>query len=76
MKTKMSFSEFIYKNFKSFSHGHDWHHEEVNGLFYNRNDYDKAVEQYDDYQFKLFLGGQNEKSNELARGTIKRDCRR
>ena len=53
----MTFSEFIYSKFKSFSHGHDMTHEEIDGLWYRKEDYEKALERYDDYKFNNHLKG-------------------
>lgn len=70
----MTFSEFIFSKFKSYSHGHDFTHEEVDGLYYKKEDYEKALEKFDDYKFKQHLKGlKNEKGNELAGRTIKRN---
>lgn len=69
---KKTFEQFINEKFKSFSHGHDWTHEEIDGLYYTKDDYQLALEKYADYEWSqfsktIFKGSSNEKSNELAR---------
>lgn len=70
----MTFSDFIFKKFKSFSHGHEHTHEEVDGLYYTIADYNRALEKYDDYKFNQHLKGlKHEKGDELAGRNIKRN---
>ncbi len=68
---KKTFEQFIESRFKSFSHGHEWTHEEIDGLYYRKEDYELALEKYADYEWsqfsnKIFKGSKNEKGNELA----------
>lgn len=77
MKT-LSFTEFLESKFKSFSHGHDFTHEEVNGLYYLKEDYELAQDLYIDYEWNVFIKKlakelPREKGNELDRSTIKRN---
>lgn len=51
---KKTFEQFINEKFKSFSHGHDWTHEEIDGLYYRKEDYELALEKYAAYEWKLF----------------------
>ncbi len=66
----VSFDEFINLKYKSFSHGNEYFHEEVNGLWYKKEDYERAINAYEEYRCKVFvqalMGGQDEKGNELA----------
>ena len=77
----MSFTEFLEQRFKSFSHGHDMTHEEVNGLWYKKEDYELAQDLYIDYEWNVFIKKltkefKHEKGNELDRSTIERNCSR
>ena len=63
----MTFEQFLYAKFKSYSHGHEYHQIEVDGLWYDLRDYENALDKYEDYKFNFYLKGlKNEKGNELA----------